>query len=131
MKFAYHFYTEEDVKFLHDKVNESKQPYNMISYENFNTFWTSRRPYFIDSSGYDNKPHKPVMTNIGLCFAWNQRRISDVFKTSYGLQSFESELIGNVTSKKPERASIKKIEIFLDKDEMTYPDRIKSPKSFW
>ena len=131
MKFAYHFYTEEDVKFLHDKVNESKQPYNMISYENFNTFWTSRRPYFIDSSGYDNKPHKPVMTNTGLCFAWNQRRISDVFKTSNGLQSFERELIGNVTYKKPEKASIKNIEIFLDKDEMTYPNRIKSPKSFW
>ena len=131
MKFAYHFYTEEDVQFLHDKVNESKPSYNMNSYKDFNTSWISRRPYFIESSGYDNKPHKPVMTNTGLCFAWNQRRISDVFKTSYGLQSFESELIGNVTSKKPERASIKKIEIFLDKDEMTYPDRIKSPKSFW
>ena len=88
-------------------------------------------PYFIDSSGYGNKPHKPVMTNIGLCFAWNQRRISDVFKTSNGLQSFERELIGNVTYKKPEKASIKNIEIFLDKDEMTYPNRIKSPKSFW
>ena len=131
MKFAYHIYTKEDVKFWYNKVKESKLTYNMISLEFFNKYWSSTRPYFINSPGYDNKPHQPVMTNIGLCFAWNGIPISDVFKEVKNLLSFNKELIRNITYQKPEKASIKKIEIFLDKDETTYPDRIKSPKSFW
>ena len=71
------------------------------------------------------------MTNLGLCFAWNGRHLSDVFKESKSLEDFNNELIGNVTHQKPKKASIKKIELFLDKDELTYPDRIISPKSFW
>ena len=131
MKFAYHLNTEEDTHELYDKVKESKPQYEMISYEDFNKTWISNWPYFINSLGFANKFYQPILTNIGLCFAWNHRSISEVFKQSNALKGFMSKLNGNNTTDGIAKASIKKIELFLDKQEVINPDRIKSPKSFW
>ena len=131
MRFAYHLNTEEDNHELYDKVKEAKPQYQMISYKDFSKSWISTWPYFINSLGFGNKFYHPIQTNVGLCFAWNQMSISEVFKQSIALEGFMAKLIGNNTTDGIAKASIKKIESFLNKQEVMNPDRIKSPKSFW
>ena len=138
MKFAYHLNTVEDTKSTYDKVLESSIPYKMVSFDRFDKFNTStyaskfQKPYFISSEGFDNKNFQPVITNAGLCFAWNHKEVDEIYKPSSAIESFKMEFLKNDTKKhRIKKASIKSIDIFLDKNELIYPDSLTSTHSFW
>ena len=138
MKFAYHLNTVEDTKSIYDKVLESSIPYKMVSFDRFDKFNTStyaskfQKPYFISSEGFDNKNFQPVITNAGLCFAWNHKEVDEIYKPSSAIESFKMEFLKNDMEKhRIKKASIKSIDIFLDKNELIYPDSLTSTHSFW
>ena len=61
--------------------------------------------------------YRPVMTNYGLCYAWNTPLISNVFKSQYvGL--FEN--IFNFKAQPRKKAIIKEYNFILDKHSHDY-----------
>ena len=135
MKFAYHIHNREDVKFIYNQVKESKLSYKMIPFEKMDLKFHNhnvkiKRPYIINSPKFTKKEFIPVITNQGLCFAWNVEETNTVFKPSRFVSHFNEEFLEKISVEPIQKASIMSIEVFLDKQEIMFPDRIQSKKSF-
>ena len=89
-----------------------------------------QRPYIISGPKFTKKEFIPVVTNLGLCFAWNVKEIKAVFKPSRFVSHFTEEFLDRINVEPIQKASIMSIEVFLDKQEIMFPDRIQSKKSF-
>ena len=134
MKFAHHLHNIQDIKFIYDKVKASNLPYQMVPFEILNTseFQSKiQKPFIMEGSHFTNDEFLPTITNLGLCYAWNGKRLSEVYKGSKFIKTFENEFIKDEIKEPIKKASMRKFTIYLDKQESTFPDRIKSTKSFW
>ena len=76
------------------------------------------------------KYFKPVITSNGLCYAWNNKNVNEVFKKSNYIDLF-NDVFDNGSSKRTFTKAAKKVVVFyLDAHTFYLPDRMSNKKSF-
>ena len=135
MKFAHHFQSMRDYRYFYNLLQVLELPYTLRPLEeviNEKFFkYENVRPFVLDYLGM-SPTFQPVITNTGICQAWNHQNQDEVFKGSSFLNAFESVF----TEIKPSDrnilpASIKSKVIYFDKQETYLFDRHKEDFSFW
>ena len=135
MKFAHHFPSMKDYKYLHNLLQTLQLPYKLKPFReavNEKFFkYNNVRPFVLDylrmSPGFE-----PVITNVGLCQAWNNQNQIGVFKNSSYLNAFDAIFSEtNTSGDEILPASIKSKVFYFDKQEVYLADRFKTDFSFW
>ena len=134
MKFAHHLQTMKDYKDFYDLLQSLNLPYTLRPFketinEKFYKY-ESVRPFVLDYLGL-SPTFQPVITNAGLCQAWNHQSQNEIFKDSRFLKDFHMSFNENNSNSKGLPASIKSKLIYFDKHEVYLNDRFKSDFSFW
>ena len=131
MKFAYHLATYEDVLLIHKKLKE-KMPYKLldISEKMPNPYNTKLfRPFILQSSKQPMK-FAPVLTNNGLCYGWNAKRLDYIYKKSIYMDLFISTFGNKHSLSSIQSAALKTVTFYLDRHDFYLKDRANDEKSF-
>lgn len=137
MKFAYHLASNEDYMHLFGLLKELKLPYDMIGnvseildVDSKVKKFSDRFARYYTSIENENSNFEPVLSDKGLCYAWNHNNMFNVYQDFGYLEAFGKAFHQGRKSKNIKTASLKTITLIFDKHENYLPDRIKAEKTF-
>lgn len=129
MKFAYHLATYNETLNVYKKLNYESNESKTFAF----LYETTHKRNFIlqhDLGKNVEKYFKPVITSNGLCYAWNNKNVNEVFKKSNYIDLF-NDVFDNGSSKRTFTKAAKKVVVFyLDAHTFYLPDRMSNKKSF-
>ena len=73
---------------------------------------------------------KPVVTNAGLCYSWNNEKLTNIFKTTKSMDDFIDIFYKEDEQNSIQNGALKKITFILNKHEMYLEDRAHHDLSF-
>ena len=133
MKYAYHLATYNDTMMIFEKL-KNKLPYRVVDLpEKFRYIDKSMRPFIINfgkSNSFEQLEFEPVVTNNGLCYAWNNKRVDEIFKHSQYVDIFSNVFQPKKPRKKLMKAATKSVRFYLDAHGHYLPDRSQNEHSF-